>query len=155
MTVEITGTRGVRAIYGTRETGGGMGVIKTEGVSNELTVDLSVESITGDAWASVKIPAGSIPVEAYCEVTEAFTVTGTTPTINVGTEGSEATNGVEVTEAQAEAVGAYDITASLQGTWTSPLAAETEIGVALSGTTPALTGTAGKARVTIVYKKLA
>lgn len=142
--------------YGPRSTGKTVGVTDTQGFQNELVMELDVEQISGDAFTLLapKLPAGAHISKVIAEVTEAFTVTGTSPTINVGTEGSENTNGIEITEAQAEATGVYDITGSLQGTWAAPLAAETTIGLDMDGTTPALTGTAGKVRVVIFYDKV-
>lgn len=162
MAVEVDATRGVRNIYGQREKGYAVGVIKTEGVSNELTVDVTGSMLDDiidgkEVIASVVIPAGSILTAAYYETTEVFTLGGTTPALEIGTDGSEATNGVTVTEAQLEAVGADDITAALAGTWAAgaALAADTTVGIAVSGTSPTSVRGSGIARVTIVYKKLA
>ena len=157
MTVEIATIRGVRNNYGTRSKGGGIGFIKTSGISNELSVDVTGDSLTvgGEAFAEVKIPAGSIITGAWVEVTEAFTLGGTSPTILVGTAGSEATNGAVVSEAQAEAVGTVDITAALAGTWNeATLAAETSVGVVLGGTSPTSAAT-GSARIVVTYNKIA
>lgn len=99
------------------------------------------------------IPAGAKFLEAYCEVTEAFALGGTTPTLNVGTNGSEGTNyGIELSEANAEATGEY-YNSTGAGTWASALAADTTIGVALDGTSPTVTS-AGKAKVVIRYIKI-
>ncbi len=157
MTTEIATLRGVRNNYGVRDTGGGLGVIKTEGISNELTIDVTGDTLNDLSIHQVKIPAGSILVAAYFETTEVFVLGGTTPALEIGTATTEATNGVTVTEAQLEAVTADDITAALSGTWAAgaALAAETTVGVAFSGSTPTATRGAGKVRVTIVYKKLA
>jgi hypothetical protein len=157
MTVETGAIRGVRTVYGTRETGNAVGVIGTEGISNELTVDVTGSSLNDLNIATVVIPAGAILTAAYFETTEVFVLGGTTPALEVGTATSEATNGVTVTEAQLEAVGADDITAALSGTWAAgaALAADTTVGIAFSGTSPTATVGAGKARVTVVYKKLA
>ena len=156
-TVELGTIRGVRNIYGGRDTGNSLGIIKTDGISNELTVDVTGDVLNDLLVAEVKIPARSILVAAYFETTEVFVLGGTTPALEVGTSGSEATNGVTVTEAQLETVGADDITAALAGTWAAgaALAAETTVGIAFSGSTPTATRGAGKARVTIQYKKLA
>lgn len=158
MTSEVATIRGVRNIYGTRDTGGALGVIKTAGISNELTADVTGETLTlsGDAFASVKIPANSLVTGAFVEITEAFDLGGTTPTILVGTKGSEVTNGVVVTEAQAEAIGLVDITAALAGTWNEVFfAAETEVGVILGGTTPTSLAGTGVGRIVVTYIKLA
>lgn len=162
MTTEVATIRGVRNIYGTREKGSAVGVIKTEGISNELTVDVTGTDLddianSKDPYATVVIPAGSILVAAYFETTEVFVLGGTTPALEIGTDTSEATNGVTVTEAQLEAVGADDITAALAGTWAAgaALAADTTVGIAFSGTSPTSVAGSGIARVVIEYKKLA
>lgn len=141
--------------YGPRDTGKTVGVKKTEGVMYELTLDIDGEMVGNGAYALLapKLPANSLIEDVYVEVTEAFALGGTTPAIEIGTEGSEATNGVTITEAQAEATGAYDVTSALAGTWTAGLAAETTLGLALSGTTPTVTD-AGKMRVVIRYVQM-
>jgi hypothetical protein len=158
MSVEIAGLRDVRNVYGQRDLGYDVGVNKTEGASNELSVGLS-GSMLGDiidgavVVADVVIPAGAVLEEAHLFVDEAFVLGGTTPAVEVGTKTSEATNGVTCTEAQLEAVGGYDVTAALSGTWASgsALAAATTVGVAVSGTSPTSTS-AGKARLVVTYK---
>lgn len=156
MSTETMRIRGVSQQYGARDTGRTLGVIVTEGISNEVTVDVTGTNLTDLIYPEVFIPKGAIMTAAYFETTEVFVLGGTTPTILVGTKGSEVTNGLVVTEAQAEAVGADDITATLTGTWTAAtsLAAQTEVGIAFGGTTPTSTDV-GKIRITIVYKKLA
>lgn len=138
--------------YGPRDTGKTTGVIRTSGAVNELTLDIDGEMVGDAAYALVvpKIPANSIVEDVFVEVTEAFVLGGTTPAIEIGTEGTEATNGVTITEAQAEATGVYDVTSALAGTWAAGLSAETTLGLALSGTSPTVTD-AGKMRVVIRY----
>lgn len=141
--------------YGRRNTGKTSGVTDTHGFTNELSLDIDGEMVGNAGFVLVvpKLPAGSNITKAYVEVTEAFVLGGTTPAIEVGTEGSEATNGVTITEAQAEAVGYYDVTSALAGTWNAPLAAETTVGIALSGTSPTVTA-AGKLRLVLSYDKV-
>jgi len=141
---------GVNNHYGTRETGNGIGVIKTEGAYNELSVDITGDMLNNTFRPAMVIPAGSLIVSAFVDVSEVFVLGGTSPVIEVGTAGSEVTNGVSVTEAQAEAVGTVDITAALAGTWAASLAAATTVGVAMSGTSPTSTS-AGKAKVIVRY----
>lgn len=152
---QVTGanvTSDVNNHYGVRETGKTTGNIKTEGSMNELTLDVDGTMVGNAAYTLVvpKLPAGAIIEDVYAEVSEAFVLGGTTPAIEIGTEGSEATNGFTITEAQAEAAASYDLTSALSGTWAAPLAAETTLGLALSGTSPTVTS-AGKVRVVIRY----
>jgi len=144
---------GVQSHYGARGTSDAGGVIVTEGIRNEvrLIVDGTMLSNGALPLARLKIPAGAKVIRADVAVSEAFTIGGTTPAVEIGTQGSEATNGFQITEAQAEAVGSVEIT-SFNGTWAAELAAETTIDVALSGTSPTSAAT-GEMSVTITYVK--
>ena len=137
--------------YGPRNTGGAIGGIKTEGAIKELSIDITGEMLNSSFRPEAILPAGSLPTLAYIDVSEVFVMGGTSPTILVGTSGSEATNGCVVSEAIAEAVGTVDITATLTGTWNASLAAATTVGVAMGGTSPTATATAGKARLVVQY----
>ncbi|MBV1952761.1 MAG: hypothetical protein KUG64_11280 [Cycloclasticus sp.] len=145
-------TTQVNQHYGEFFTGKTQGNIKTEGSLKELTLDIDAAMMTAAAFPLIAptLPAGAIIQEVFAEVSEVFILGGTTPTIDVGTETSEGTNGFDMTEAQGEALGAYDLTSALQGTWAAPLAAATTIGLALGGTTPT-NGATGKMRVVIRY----
>ena len=148
---------GVHNHYGPREVKGSVGIMNTEGAMNELVVDLDGAMVSAEEFPlqAPIIPAGSRITDAYLEVSEAFVLGGTTPVIEVGTATSEATNGVSVTEAQAEAVGTYDLTAALAGTWagTTGLVAATTVGIDLGGTSPTSTS-AGKARLVVRYVRV-
>lgn len=145
---------GVSNHFGQRDIGKGQGTTRTAGFTNELVMDIDGDSAAnGFPLLAPYIPAGAIVKEAFVEVTEAFVLGGTSPTIAVGTLTSEDTNGIEITEAQAEAVGTYDVTSALAGTWAAGLAAATSVGVALGGTSPTVTD-AGKLRLTVRYVKM-
>lgn len=152
---QVTGnnvTSDVNNHYGLRETGDTQGIAKTEGFRNELTFDLDGTAVGNEAFTLLapKIPAGSLVESVVLEVSEAFVLGGTTPAISIGTETSESTNGFDISEAQAEATGTYDVTATLAGTWAAGLAAETTLGIDLTGTSPTVTA-AGQMRVVIKY----
>ena len=143
--------------FGQRDFGDVSGVIKTEGAINELTFDLDADVLKGKGFPIVQsmIPAGSRVRLALVEVEEAFTLAGTTPAVSIGTKGSEAANGLDISKAQLEAVGVYDVSSTLAGTWHATtgvgLLAKTDVGIILTGTTPSVTGTKGKARVVVQY----
>lgn len=125
-----------------------------EGAIKEAVIYIKGTDFTSGSFDTrFTVPAGAKFLEAYAEVTEAFALGGTTPTINVGTNDSEGINyGIELSEAQAEAVGeVYNATGA--GTWGSPLATDTVIGVALDGTSPTVTS-AGAAKAVIRYIKI-
>lgn len=141
--------------YGPRETGKTQGQMKTEGGLQELVFDLDGEMVGNDAFPLLapKLPANVLVTAVYLEVSEVFALGGTTPTINIGTETSETTNGFEVSKAQAEALGVYDLTSTLAGSWAAGLTSETTLGIAMDGTSPTVTD-AGKARVVVKYVRV-
>jgi hypothetical protein len=156
MAVESTNGLGTFARYGAPVTQEGLlsgGQVKAYGSVHEAVVYINGDDFTSGAFnTQLTIPAGAVIREVVAEVTEVFALGGTTPTINVGTDTSEGTNyGIELSEAQAEALGRYDGTPA--GTWASPLAADTVVGVALDGTTPTVTA-AGACKVVIRYSKI-
>lgn len=142
--------------YGPRSTGKSVGVSNSDTLVRELVVDLDGSILTAEEFALMapQFPAGAKIEDAVLEVEEAFVLGGTSPVVEVGTSGSEATNGVTLTEAQLEAVGVYDVTSAVEGTWAAGgLAAATEVGVVMGGTSPTST-TAGKARLVVRYFKV-
>jgi hypothetical protein len=131
------------------------GIIDTDGALNELVIDIDAATVTAAAFV---LQAQALPIKARIirvlwETRDVFNLGGTTPSIRIGTAGSVAANGVAVSEAQAEAVGLYDITAALSGTWLNQLAARTVLGLALAGTGPT-NGTVGRGRMVIQYAKV-
>lgn len=143
---------GVKNFYGPRTAREGIaGHMNTAGAVQELSIVFTGTNINDGIMDSVAIlPAGSKVLKAYVETAEVSAMTGTTPTILIGTNGSEVTNGFVVSEAQGEAVGTYDVSGTLTGTWALRLAANTSVSVTLGGTTPAITD-AGKYVVVIQY----
>lgn len=149
-------TTQVHTEYGVRVTGGNVGPLLVDGIDNEWVLEITGQNFVdiGEqlSLAATFIPIGSVLRRATAAVITAFTMTGTTPSVKIGTFSSEATNGVSLTQAQVQAVGFYDITATQAGTWAAatPLAARTQVGMALAGTTPTLS-TTGEMRVTLTF----
>ena len=143
--------------FGPRDIGGTVGVLKVEGMDEELVIDFTGEEFNDlpDGLMPFVLPAGAVLKEVYVDVEEPFVATGTTPALNVGTDGSEATNGFTISEAILEGTGSANVTSTLKGTWAvgTPLQANTQIGFALGGTTPVVTD-AGKARITIKFYRI-
>lgn len=146
-------TTAVNNHYGVRNTGKTQGTTRTAGFVYELTLDIDGQMVSDEAFPLLapEVPKDAIIEDVYMYVEEAFDLGGTSPVIEVGTEGSEATNGFTITETQAENTGTYDLTSALSGTWAAGLAAATTVGIALDGTTPTVDATAGKLRVVIRY----
>ena len=133
-------TTNVHTHFGNRDTGGTTGVLHRVGNKESLVIsfDGKLYNDVDNVLVAHVIPAGSVIKGVYMDVKTAFTVGGTTPALEVGTDGSEATNGFTVSEAQLEATDSVNLTSALSGTWDgeAPLAADTTVGFALSGTSP-------------------
>lgn len=141
--------------YGQRDVGGTNGVIKTEGGYNELTFHIDREVLENESFKLTTIPrmpARSKVDQVLVKVEGGFTLAGTTPIVRIGTAGSVGTNGFELSKAQVEGDGIYDVTDELKGTWagTSELKAATEVGIDLSGEGAAISGD-GKLKVVVRY----
>lgn len=142
--------------YGPRDTGGSVGVETGKNSEKFLRVSLTGQSIN-DALNGfippVVVPKGVRFKSATLRVDEVFVVTGTTPVLEVGAKGSEATNGVTITEAQLEALGTYDVSTALAGTWATNsatgTAAAANVSMILGGTTPAVDPSQGKATLVL------
>lgn len=150
-------TQTVHNHYGQRKVGKTVGDLETDGSLRELVIDLdaSMVSAAGFPLIAPTLLAGSRVINVFAEVQEAFVLGGTTPAIEVGTEGSEVTNGFTISETIAEALGTYSLTSALSGTWAGAtgLVADTILGIALTGGTPTITA-AGKMRIVIQYFKI-
>jgi len=134
---------GVGKSYGGRTLyEGSAGVTRTAGYKNEMVIDFDY---TNYDRVSKVLPEGAIVLESYAEVLEAFAFTGgTTPAMNIGTEGSAATNGAGV-----DLSSTGTVVGTPAGTWTSPFAADTTVAAEVSGAPTSVD--AGRARVTVVY----
>lgn len=161
MSFESSGSGlGTRNFYGPRSAKEGIeGGIKTEGSVQELTLKFTGKNINDDVFATnlAVLPKYSKVLDAFVYIKEAFALTGTTPTICVGKDGAEASHGIVITAASyADTVGTYtsaDAGVTITGDFLNDLTAETQISVALGGTTPGVSS-AGSAVVTIRYIKM-
>jgi hypothetical protein len=141
---------GVRNYYGPRtRADGSAGEMNTIGGERQ-----SVIVFSGASYPNVlgRMRAGDTVVgHSIVEIAEVFVLGGTTPAIDVGVTGSEATNRLaRISEAQAEALGTYAIPTAGTLAVNTPLAADVTISVALSGTTPTV-GPGGIAKVVTPY----
>ena len=151
--VSTTRVTTVNTYFGSRDSGKTVGETRTAGFVTELTLDIDGSMVSDGSYALIAptIPAGAIIEDVYVDVSEVFVLGGTTPVIDIGTEGSEATNGFTITEAQAEAVKMLDLTSALSGTWAAGLVADTTVGLLLGGGGANTSTAAGKMRVVIRY----
>ena len=159
MSFESTSGLGTRNFYGPRTANEGIeGGIKTEGSVQELSLKFTGANINDDVFASnlAQLPAGCRILDAVVRIDEAFVLGGSSPVINIGTDGSESTNGVSIDETRGEAIATYvdaDTGIAINGTWAATLAATTQVSVVLSGSSPTVTS-AGSAIVTVRYIKM-
>lgn len=143
--------------FGFRDIGGGMGNYETDGAYQNLVIDFTGKDFNDGVAPSLvtyKLPAGTVIKAVYLEVTEVFVCSSdTTFGLEIGTSGTEATNGFTTTDTQLQSTGFVNLTSALSGTWDAeaPLAAQTTVKAVLSGTNSAVTD-AGKAKFTIVYE---
>lgn len=155
MTRESNTGLNVTNIYGPRPIPDmARGTMKTEGSTNELTFEFSGKDINENLTAVLTtLPSGVRFTNFFIEVQEVFVVTGTTPALEIGTNGSEVTNGFTISETLLETAGISDIAVAFAGTWDGTLATPTEVGFALSGAGATVTD-AGHARVVASYIKV-
>ena len=87
---------GVYSSYGPRETQQGVvsgGDLPGNGAIKEAVIFIRGDDFTAGSFdTQLSIPDGAKFLEAYVEVTEAFALGGTTPTMNIGTSGSAGTD---------------------------------------------------------------
>lgn len=158
MAFESKSGLGVNNQYGPRDTGGAIGLEHGENSTHILNITLTPEFLNTGFVPPAVLPRGAMFTRAVLRVDEAFTLTGTTPGVVYGIAGAEVANGVALTQAELQAVGTK-VPAS-QGTGqlafnTGNVAVASKIGKALTGTTPAVVGTAGKAVLSLHYTSLA
>lgn len=142
--------------FGPRDAGETVGVNKVEGMKEELVIDLTPELINQGQLIPFVLPAGAVIKDVYIDVETAFDLSGTTPAVEIGTSGSEATNGFTISDTILEGTGSSNLTSELSGTWDAeaPLAANTIVSIATSGTNPVVANNNGKARVTILFNRI-
>lgn len=153
-----TNADGLRVHFGTRGTYENANFGESSnptGITKEFSVSIRGADFVSGVYTgrNITLPAGVTVREVIAEVTEAFNLGGTTPTLNVGVSGSVATNRLaQLSEAQAEALGVYNLTSSAAGTLAAntPLAAQSTITIGLGGTTPTST-TVGKVVIYVKY----
>lgn len=153
MSFESNTGLGVPMFYGPRTAIEGLGGhVKTEGAKKQIVIEFNGTNFNDGVLDSiVTLPANALVIGAYLDVETAVLMTGTNPTILIGTNGSEVTNGFVVTEAQAEAAGVYDLSATLTGTWAAGLLVDTAVSVTVGGTSSPTLANGGRYKAVIEY----
>lgn len=162
MSFEDSAGLGVFNHFGPRYTQEGVlsgGKLPVQGSIDEMVIYVRAEDFGTDETFDTQftLPAGSIPVDAIFEVTEAFTQTGgtTSLTLNVGTNGTEGTDGFSISDAATSLATTTEVDASGAGTWAAALAADTAVGVSLVAGGGTITSVdAGEAKIVVRYRKV-
>jgi hypothetical protein len=154
MAYENTAGLGVTNQYGPRDTGTTVGVETDKDSIHTMGVAFTHRSLQDAFMSPFVLPRGAKILRYLLRVDEAFTMTGTTPTLIVGGT-APATDGVVVTAAELAAVGTKTPASTGTGTWALASATGTtaaqRVTKALGGTTPAVTVGAGRATLMVEY----
>lgn len=155
MSYENKAGLGVNNQYGPRDTGGAIGLEHGYNSTHTLEIQITPEFLNTGFVPPVVIPKGALFTKALLRVDEAFTLTGTSPTVIYGDAGAPATNGIVLSQAELQAVGTKVPASTGTGTWAqnsgTGTTAAAKIGKTLGGTTPAVSGTAGKATLILHF----
>lgn len=154
MPFENTAGLNVSNFYGARETGGSVGVERSQDSIQQLSIAFTGASINSAFLPPVVIPRGAQFKRAILRVDEAFNLTGTSPTIIFGGT-APGTNGIVLSEAELEAIGTKTPASTGTGTWaqssaTGTTAAE-RVTRTIGGTSPVVSPTVGKATLILEY----
>ena len=143
--------------FGNRDTGGSTGVLKVEGTIEQVRIHITGVDLNDllEPLVPTYLPAGATIRDVYWDTIDVFTLTGTSPTILVGTDTTEVTNGLVISEAVAESANTARLTSTLTGTWAvnTPLQARTKIGFAIGGTGGPVVARSGSGILTIEYTR--
>lgn len=154
MAYENTAGLGVFNQYGPRSTGNTVGVETDKDSIHQMSVTFNNRSLQDAFLSPFNFPKGAKVLRYLLSVDEAFTLTGTTPTLIVGGT-APATNGVVITAAELAAVGTKTPASTGTGTWavasTTGATATERVTKALGGTTPAVTVGAGRGTLLVEY----
>lgn len=145
--------------YGARASGGALGRTEEDGhiatLVYELTGEMINTALSGGYVPPVVVPKGALFTRAFLRVDEAFALTGTTPAVSIGAVGSLGTDYISLSQAELQAVGTKKPASTGNGTWSQASAtgttANSKVGIALTGTTPAVTTGVGKASLVLEF----
>lgn len=141
--------------FGARDSGGASGVLKVEGSVEQLRLEVTGDDINDNLGPMTDqyLPAGCLIRDAWWNTVEVFVATGTSPTLLVGTDTSEVTNGLVISETLLETLGTGRVTSTLTGTWSvnTAIAARTKIGFAIGGSGGPAIARSGRGILTIEY----
>jgi hypothetical protein len=147
MSYESSNGLGVKTSFGPKKAGDFIvaGGFHAEGALQTVVIKFD-ESMLGTAFIDAYLPTGAQVVSATLKVVKAFVGAGAT--LEIGTYGSEATNGISW---PVGGIGTANRTvdgAGAAGTWANPLVASAKVGIAESGAA----FTAGSGTINLIYR---
>lgn len=145
----------VNNAYGQRDTGGAIGNERATGVKQVMLFEFTGATLNGTFLPPFYLPTGARPSGYMLRVDEAFALTGTTPALSIGTAASLGADFVSLSKAELEAVGTKPPASNGTGTWhkntSTGVTVPTKVGFGLTGTTPAVSPTQGRATLMVEY----
>lgn len=155
MGYENTAGLGVNNQYGKRDTGGSVGLERSDNSVHVLSINITGAMLNGTFIPPVYMPKGALVKSYRLRVDEAFNLGGTTPTVRFGSSGSVATNGVVLSETELENIGTKVPASAGAGTWSTTsstgLTAAARVAFDMGGGSPTASATVGKATLMIEY----
>lgn len=141
--------------YGVRSTGGALGRTEEDGHIGYLVFEFTGNSIAEGFIPPTYLPKGALATRYFLRVDEAFALTGTTPALSIGLSASVGTDFVSLSKTELEAIGTKKPASTGNGKLdvasATGLTAASKITTALTGTTPTLSATLGKATLIVEY----
>lgn len=146
---------GVSNNYGVRTTAQTVGVERSSNSEHQLSITFTGETINNSFLPPVVMPKGALIRGYVLRVDEAFSLTGSSPTIRFGSLGSVSTNGVVLSETELENIGTKVPSSTGAGTWavgsSTGVAAAAKVDKDFGGGSPVVSTTVGKATLIIKY----
>lgn len=153
MSYEIGAIRPVHTQYGSRNTGVSVGVEYTDNSESILSVELTSAELGNGFVPPVVVPQGARIIYAHLTVSKPIATTAAGVVIGGAVP---ATNGVPITQAQLAAVGTYDLSAALTGTWATDSAvgttADEKVNITAAKSTAPAAGGVATLSVKYIYK---
>lgn len=147
MSYESSNGLGVKTKFGPSKAGNHLvaGGYHSEGSLQTIAIKFD-ESMIGTDFIDLYLPSGAQVVSATLKVTTGFVGAGAT--LEIGTAGSEVTNGISWPIASIGTANRTVAGVAPAGTWANPLVGATKVGIAASGAA----FTAGAGSINLVYR---
>lgn len=147
MSYENSAGLGIKQAYGPKQAGDHIVAGGFQSENGEQTIVIKFdETMLGDDFIDVHLPAGAVVTGANLKVETAFVGAGAI--VELGTDGAEVANGISWVVANIGTDNRWVAGATAAGTWANPLVGVTKVGLAESGGA----FTAGAGCIYLTYK---